>query len=237
MAKLGLNIDHVATLREARKEDIPDLLEAALEGIKGGAGGITVHLREDSRHIQDADVFLLRRKIKVPLNLEMSIAPSIVRVAVRAKPAKACLVPEKRQELTTEGGLDVAGKQKAVTKVVSKLRRTGIIVSLFIDPELRQVQAAREASAHYVELHTGVYAGSRGKKSRAFELSRLKRAARFAHMLGLGVNAGHGLDYENVRAVAKLPFMDELNIGYSIVCRSVFVGIRSAVKEMAALIR
>ena len=234
MVTLGLNIDHVATLREVRREVAPDLLTAALDGIKGGAKGITVHLREDRRHIQDRDVWLLKRRLQVPLNLEMSVAPEIVRIALRVKPEKACLVPERRRELTTEGGLDAAGALTKIRSAVSKLRARGICVSLFIDPNSKQVKAARETGADFIELHTGVYARSKGG-TRLRELKRLKKAALLAHSLGLGVNAGHGLNYENVKPIAKLPFVEELNIGHSIVARAVFVGIKSAVREMVAL--
>ena len=236
MAKLGLNIDHVATLREVRKDVVPDLLRAALEGIRGGAKGITVHLREDRRHIQDKDIFLLKRKIKVPLNLEMSIAPDIVRVALHLKPEKACLVPEHRQELTTEGGLDVRKSKEKIAAVVSKLKKRKIVVSLFIDPDLEQVQSACEVGADFIELHTGLYARSKGKAAME-ELYRLRRAAYFAQLLGLGVNAGHGLNYQNVKPVARLPHIEELNIGHAVIARSVFVGIRKAVQEMVKLIR
>lgn len=236
MVKLGLNIDHVATLREVRQDVVPNLLSAALEGIQGGAKGITVHLREDRRHIQDQDVFLLRRKIKVPLNLEMSIAPNVVRVALRLKPQKACLVPEKRKELTTEGGLDVLGAKQKIRSVVAKLKKRKVEVSLFINPELDQVQAAREVGADFIELHTGIYARATGKK-RLEELYRLRRAAVFAHLFGLSVNAGHGLNYENVKPIAKLPYMKELNIGHAIIARSVFVGIRKATQAMIRAMR
>jgi pyridoxine 5-phosphate synthase len=235
MVKLGLNVDHVATLRQVRRDVVPDLLTAALEGIKGGAKGITVHLREDRRHIQDRDVWLLKRRLNVPLNLEMSASPEIVQIALQVKPEKACLVPERRLELTTEGGLDAAGAKKKIRSAVSKLRARGICVSLFIDPDLKQIKAARETGTDFIELHTGVYARAKGRK-RLGELNRLKKAALLAHSLGLGVNAGHGLNYENVKPVAKLPFVEELIIGHSIVARAVFVGIREAVSEIVKLI-
>ena len=236
MVKLGLNIDHVATVREARRDVVPSVLEAALDGIKGGASGITVHLREDRRHIQDSDVLILKRKIKVPLNLEMSAAEEIVKFAVKTKPRKACLVPEKRKELTTEGGLDVVGSLRQIGSAVSRLQKAGICVSLFIDPDLRQIEAARKINADYIELHTGCYARFLGKK-KLEELRRLERAAYFAHELGIGVNAGHGLNYENVIPVAKILFMEELNIGHAIIARSIFTGIRKATAEMVSLIR
>lgn len=233
--KLGLNIDHVATVRQARGGSEPHLLSAARQGIAGGAKGITVHLREDRRHIQDRDVVELKKSISVPLNLEMSVNSGIVAIACRIKPEKVCLVPEKRQELTTEGGLDVAGKIKELTRVVHKLKKNRIIVSLFIDPSEKQIKAAAQVGADYIELHTGTYANRTGKK-RAQELLRLKKGALLAHVLGLGLNAGHGLNYENVIPVAKLPYMEELNIGHSIVARSIFVGMKAAVSEMCALI-
>ncbi len=236
MVKLGLNVDHVATLRQARKDVVPDPVQAALEGVRGGARGITVHLREDRRHIQDADVRLLRRVLRVPLNLEMSVSPQIVRFALALKPAKACLVPERRRELTTEGGLDVAASLFRIRSAVSKLKKRGVTVSLFIDPDLRQAAASRKAGADFIELHTGTYAGSSGA-ARNRELARLRKAALFAHEIGLGVNAGHGLNYDNVIPVAKLPFMEELNIGHAIIARAVFCGVREAVREMSALIR
>ena len=236
MIQLGVNIDHVATLREARRGKIPNLAEAALEAIRAGADGITIHLREDRRHIQDRDVFRLTRILTKPLNLEMSLAPGIVRIALKARPAKVCLVPEKRQELTTEGGLDVIQKKKTLQKVVPKLRAKKIEVSLFIDPEIRQVRTAKEVGANAVELHTGSYANAKGS-ARGRELARLREAALEAHRLGLKVNVGHGLDYENVAAIVRLPFIDEANIGYSIICRSVFVGIREAVSKMKKKLR
>ncbi len=229
--KLGLNIDHVATVRQARGGTEPDLLKAALECVRGGAEGITVHLREDRRHIQDRDVFQLKKIISVPLNLEMSVQAEIVKIACRLKPEKACLVPERRKELTTEGGLDVAGKLKAVAAAVQKLKQNGISVSLFIDPIQRQIDVAALTGADYIELHTGTYANASAKK-RKQELLRLKQAAIHAHSLGLGVNAGHGLNYDNVSVVARLPYMEELNIGHSIVSRAVFVGLKQAVTEM-----
>ncbi len=235
MVKLGVNIDHVATLRQARGGEAPRVVEAAREAVKGGADGITIHLREDRRHIQDFDLNDLKKAIRRPLNLEMSILPEIVRVACRLRPEKACLVPEKRRELTTEGGLDVFKKKESVRRVVRELSRKGIEVSLFIDPEIHQVRAAKETGAPVIELHTGTYANAR-KAKKGRELTRLRKATLEARRLGLKVNAGHGLDYENVRPVARLPQMRELNIGHSIVSRSVFVGMRRAVEEMKTVI-
>jgi pyridoxine 5-phosphate synthase len=234
--KLGLNIDHVATLRQARGGDEPDVLQAAVEGIDGGADGITVHLREDRRHVQPRDVLDLKKRISVPLNLEMSVAEEIVNLACRFRPAKACLVPERRQELTTEGGLDVAGAKRRVAEVVDRLQSKGILVSLFIDPIPNQIQAAFDVDCDFIELHTGRYANTQGKR-RQFELRRLREAAVLAHELGLGVNAGHGLNYNNVKPIAKLPHVHELNIGHSIVAHSVSSGLYDAVKQMRALIR
>lgn len=234
MAKLGVNVDHAATLRQARGGKVPDPVKAALEAERGGADGITVHLREDRRHIQDFDLWHLKRRLRCPLNLEMSIHPQIVKIARRLIPEKACLVPERRRELTTEGGLDVVRKSRAVRRAVSLLSTKGIEVSLFIDPEIRQVRMAAKLRAHAVELHTGSYANARGRKKK-WELARLRRAAMEGHRLGLKINAGHGLDYRNVRAVARLPHVAELNIGHSILSRSVFVGIRKAVQEMKKL--
>lgn len=234
--KLGLNIDHVATLRQARGGREPDVIRAALEGIKGGADGITAHLREDRRHIQDRDVFELKRVISVPLNLEMSIEKEIVKIASKLAPAKACLVPERRQELTTEGGLDVISGKNKIKQSVARLQNQGVEVSLFIDPIPKQIEAASETNTDFIELHTGSYANSTGA-SRKRELDRLLRACQFAHSLGLRINAGHGLNYDNVKPIARLPYMVELNIGHSIISRSVFVGLRKAVEEMCDLIR
>ncbi len=234
--KLGLNIDHVATVREARGGHEPDVIQAALEGIRGGADGITAHLREDRRHIQDEDVFKLKQVISVPLNLEMSIQEGIVKIARKLKPAKACLVPEHRQELTTEGGLDVIGEKRRIAEVVNGLQERGIEVSLFIDPIPKQIQAAYDVDCDFIELHTGRYANSAGR-DRQRELKRLHEASRLAHSLGIGVNAGHGLNYENVKPIAKLPHVCELNIGHAIIVRAVFTGLRKAVQEMRALIK
>ena len=231
MIRLGVNIDHVATLRQARGTAYPDLLAAALACERAGAHGITVHLREDRRHIQDDDVRLLRRSIATRLNLEMANAPDILARALEVKPQEVCLVPERRQELTTEGGLDVAGQRDALTPVVAALRAAGITVSLFIDPDARQVEAAAAIGAPTIELHTGAYADRAGA-ARAQELARLTEAAQRAHALGLVVNAGHGLSLENVDPVLAIPHLDTLNIGHSIVCRALFVGLEQATREM-----
>lgn len=234
--KLGLNIDHVATVRQARGGAEPNIVRAALEGVRGGADGVTVHLREDRRHIQDRDLFELKDQVPVPLNLEMSVAEEILRVACRLKPAKVCLVPERRQELTTEGGLDVVSGKKRIAEVVDRLHAKGILVSLFINAMPKQVQAAYDVDCDFIELHTGRYANQKGKR-RAQERDRLREGALQAHSLGMGVNAGHGLDYENVESIARLPHLRELNIGHSIVAHALYVGLARAVRQMCALIR
>jgi len=232
MVKLGVNIDHVATLREARKTYEPSPLEAARICEVAGCDSIVCHLREDRRHINDADVVLLRRSVKTRLNLEMSIAPEIVRIACRIRPDQATLVPEKRREVTTEGGLDVAGQEVRIKAAVKKLAAAGIDVSLFINPSTKQVDASARTGAGIVELHTGEYANAVGVKARARELGRLKDAAAHAARRGLEVNAGHGLNYKNVLPVARIKGMNELNIGHSIISRAVFCGIGGAVRQM-----
>ena len=234
--KLGVNIDHIATLRQARMGLEPDLIKAAKIVESAGADGIVVHLREDRRHIQDRDVEILRKMVKTKLNLEMSINSQIVDIACRIKPDMSTLVPEKREELTTEGGLDVLSHKSKIKRAIKKLHSAGIKVSLFIDPDKKQIDAAAQAGAKIIELHTGRYAEAKTKRLRNHYLNQLKAAACYAHSRGFLVNAGHGLDYENVQPVAKLPFIEELNIGYSIICRSVFAGLASAVRQMKALI-
>lgn len=229
--RLGVNIDHVATLRQARGTDYPDTVEAALLAIASGADGITVHLREDRRHIQDRDVERLMQAIDVPLNLEMAVTEEMLGIAVRVKAPHCCLVPEKREELTTEGGLDVAGQQERIADAVASLKTAGCQVSLFIDPEPEQIKAAKACGAPVVELHTGAYAEAKGD-TRHVELERLRQGARLAASLGLEVHAGHGLTVENVGPVAALPEVVELNIGHAIVARAVFVGLSEAVQEM-----
>jgi pyridoxine 5-phosphate synthase len=236
MTQLGVNIDHIATLRQLRHASFPDILLAARTCEAAGADSIVVHLREDRRHIQDADVRLLRRFVKTRLNLEMSIAPTIVSIACRVGPDQATLVPEKRQELTTEGGLDVARLSLRVGRAVDKLRQAGIDVSLFIEPDLRQVQAAVDVGAGAVEIHTGHYADARSKEEFQRHLSRIRKAVDAARAKGLIVNAGHGLDYANVCGIASLSGVRELNIGYAIVCHAVFVGLARAVRQMKTLV-
>ena len=237
MLKLGVNIDHVATLREARyrgrERGEPDPIEAALICEAAGAHGITAHLREDRRHIQDRDVWKLREVVKTRLNLELANAPEIVEIALQLKPHIVCIVPEKRQEVTTEGGLDASGQWQALKESTSRLKSAGIEVSLFIAPDLAQVEAAARIGAQFVELHTGVFAEQyHRKKERADETERLARAAAAAHQLGIRVNAGHGLNYQNVAGLFQVPHLVELNIGHSIVSRALTVGLAVAVKEM-----
>ena len=229
--RLGVNIDHVATLRQARRTAYPSLVEAVAACERGGAEGITIHLREDRRHIQDADVYLLRRHIRTRMNLEMANHPDIVAIALAVQPEEVCLVPEKREELTTEGGLDAAGRRRELAPVCDALRARGIQVSLFIDPDLRQVEAAAELRAPYIELHTGTYCEHTGAAA-AKELERLRTAAQHAQKLGIRVNAGHGLTLDNVRPVCAIPGIDTLNIGHSIVCHAVFVGLENATRAM-----
>ncbi|MCZ7647182.1 MAG: pyridoxine 5'-phosphate synthase [Planctomycetota bacterium] len=236
MPELGVNIDHVATVRQARRTYEPDPVWAAAQCELAGADQITVHLREDRRHIQDRDVRLLLETIQTRLNLEMAVAPAIVRLACAWKPHCACLVPEKRQEVTTEGGLDVAGSYARVARAVERLRGRGIEVSLFIDPDPRQLEAAAKSGAPAVELHTGSYANARTEKARAKELAKLVRAGEAARALGLKLHAGHGLNYRNVGPVASLEGMRELNIGHAIVARAIFVGLGQAVREMKRLL-
>lgn len=235
--KLGVNIDHVATLREARyrgrSSGEPDPIEAALICEAAGAHGITAHLREDRRHIQDRDVFELRRRIKTRLNLEMANAPSIVDVALRLRPDIVCIVPERRQEVTTEGGLDAAGQEAALTETRRRMNEAGIDVSLFIGPETAQVEAAARIGAQFIELHTGAYAEVFDHApQRQAELDRLALAAELALKRGVKVNAGHGLNCRNVTGLKVVPHLVELNIGHSIVSRAVVIGLESAVKEM-----
>ncbi|MCK6474212.1 MAG: pyridoxine 5'-phosphate synthase [Planctomycetes bacterium] len=236
MPKLGVNIDHVATVRQARRTYEPDPVHAAQHAELGGADGITVHLREDRRHIQDRDVELLIHTVQTRVNLEMAVAAPIVKIACRLKPACACLVPERRQEVTTEGGLDVAGALGRVRGAVGRLNDAGIVVSLFVDPDPRQLAACAKTGAAFVELHTGAYANARTEKARNECLRKLVLGAETARALGLRVNAGHGLNYVNVVPVARIEGMEELNIGHAIVARAVFTGLTRAVREMKDLI-
>ncbi len=234
MALLCVNVDHIATIRQARRAQEPDPAQAAVLAELAGASGITVHLREDRRHIQDRDVEVLRRLVKTKLNLEMATTEQMIHVALAVKPEMATLVPERREELTTEGGLDVHGHLEVVGGVVRILREGGIVVSLFIDPDEEQVSAAARSGADLVELHTGAYAEAREHKAQQAEMARLIRAAVLAREMGLRVNAGHGLNYVNVGPVAGITEVEELNIGHSIIARAALVGIERAVREMLA---
>ena len=237
MIRLGVNIDHVATVRQARRAQEPDTIAAAVLALLGGADGITVHLREDRRHIQDRDVRLLRPVVNNRLNLEMAAVDTIVDIACEVKPDEATLVPERRQELTTEGGLDVVAHQKAVAHAMERLQAAGIEVSLFLDPDQRQIETAKLLGARAVEIQTARYSEARTPADRERELTVLKEAADFARQLGLHVHMGHGLNYTNVQAVARLAGVEELNIGHSIVARAVLVGMERAVREMKRAIR
>jgi pyridoxine 5-phosphate synthase len=232
MILLGVNIDHVATVRQARGTRYPDIVEAALAAEQGGADGITVHLREDRRHIQDADVERLLPAIRTKLNLEMAVTAEMVGIGCRLRPADVCLVPERRQEVTTEGGLDAAGGAAAVTEAVGRLRGAGVRVSLFIDADPAQIEAARRSGAEAIEIHTGRYADAPDAARRSAELVRVAAGAAHAAQLGLIVNAGHGLTVDNVGPIAALAQLNELNIGHSIVARALFIGLEAAVREM-----
>lgn len=237
MIKLGVNIDHIATLRQARRTVEPDPVQAAAIAESAGADGITVHLREDRRHINDRDVFLLRKSVRTRLNLEMSAASEIVAIARKLKPEQATLVPEKRQEVTTEGGLNISGKEKKIKSVVDSLKEKNIIVSLFIEPEKKQIEAAKKTGADYIELHTGAFANAVSVKAQDRQLKRLVSAAAYAKSMGLGINAGHGLTYLNTKKlVDSIQWIEELNIGHSIISRAVLVGLHQAVAEMKAII-
>jgi pyridoxine 5-phosphate synthase len=235
MAHLGVNIDHVATLRQARRTNEPDPVWAAALAELGGADGITIHLREDRRHIQDRDLEVLRKTVAVKLNLELSVSREIVEIACRTRPDQATLVPERREEITTEGGLDAVAHRAAVAEAMKRLRDAGISVSLFLDADSRQIELAAELKADAVELHTGRYAGASGIEQDK-ELATLSKAAAHIRRSGLTLHAGHGLTYRNVQPVAQIPDMHELNIGHSIVARAVMVGFQQAVREMKQLV-
>jgi pyridoxine 5-phosphate synthase len=233
---LAVNVDHVATVRQARGITIPDPVEAALLAELGGAHGIVVHLREDRRHIQERDVRILRDVVKTKLNLEMAATAEMVEAARTIVPDVATLVPEKRQELTTEGGLDVAGNAAAIEKAVAGLREKGILVSAFIDPDIVQIKAAMDAGANIVEIHTGRYADSRDQVARSIELDKVAKAAVFATKGGLKVSAGHGLGFTNVKPIAAIHEIEEMSIGHSLIARAIMVGMVAAVREMLGLI-
>jgi pyridoxine 5-phosphate synthase len=234
---LGVNIDHIATLRNARGTQYPDPVQAAFIAEQAGADGITVHLREDRRHITDRDVRILRQIIQTRMNLEMAVTDEMLDIAIELKPHFCCLVPEKREEVTTEGGLDVAGQQDKMAVAVERLAKAGILVSLFIDPDHRQIDAAVAVGAPYIEIHTGAYAEAEGELAVKAELHRIAVAATYAAEKGLKVNAGHGLTYHNVQPIAALPEMHELNIGHAIIGQAVMCGLPAAVTDMKLLMR
>lgn len=232
---LGVNIDHVATLRQARNTRYPDPVEAVYAAENGGADGITVHLREDRRHIQERDIELIQQVLLTRLNLEMAVTDEMVKYAIKMLPAHVCLVPEKRQELTTEGGLDVIGQEAKIKDATLRLKEKNIEVSLFIDADLKQIEAAARSEAPVIEIHTGAYADAKSMAEKEHEFHRIVKAAEFAHQLGLIVNAGHGLNYQNVQAIAQIPQINELNIGHGIIARAIFMGLENAVREMKQL--
>ena len=234
---LGVNVDHVATLRQTRGTRYPDPVQAAIDAEQAGADGVTVHLREDRRHIQVRDLEVLREVLLTRMNLEMAVTADGLAVAERIRPADCCLVPERREELTTEGGLDVAGNLAAVRDACQRLAAAGVRTSLFIDPDPRQVEASLQAGAPVVEVHTGRFADARDRAEQARELARIGSVAALARTAGLQVNAGHGLNYQNVQAVAAIPEVRELNIGHAIIARALFTGIGEAVREMKRLMR
>lgn len=234
--ELGVNIDHIANIRQARFTPYPDLIEAVRLVEKAGANAITLHLREDRRHIQDADVYAVRKYLTTRMNFEMGATPEMVKIALDVQPQDVCVVPEKREELTTEGGLDLIGQFERIQKVTRELSQSNIRVSLFIEPDLEQIRRVPDIGAPVIELHTGTYANQSGD-AQLRELERIQQAAEFAHDLGIHVNAGHGLDYQNTVAIAQIPQMRELNIGHSMVARAVFVGIEAATREMLALMQ
>ncbi|MCE3239674.1 MAG: pdxJ [Deltaproteobacteria bacterium] len=235
MIRLGVNVDHVATVRQARRVDVPDPVEAALLAEAAGADGITVHLREDRRHIQERDVRILRQRLHTKLNLEMAVTPAMLAFAEDVRPDDACFVPEKREELTTEGGLDVVSHRQKIREGTQRLQSLAVRVSLFVDPETAQIEASRDAGAHAVEIHTGAYCNALSVE-REKQLQAILEASKLAQSLGLEVHGGHGLNYDNVLAIAQIPEMAELNIGHSIIARAIIVGIEQAVREMKDLL-
>ena len=237
MAKLGVNIDHVATIRQARGGVEPDPVAAAAIAELAGADGITIHLREDRRHIQDRDLKLLRQTVKTRLNLEMAATDEMINIAISVKPDMCTLVPEKRQELTTEGGLDVRLNLEKVKEAVQRLQDGGLIVSLFIDPDPDQIKAADKTGADYIEIHTGAFADANDWKTEQAELTKIENAIKLAAKLGMGINAGHGLNYANVRKVAALGGIEEFNIGHSIISKAVLTGLDRAVRDMVDLVK
>ncbi|MBD1583168.1 pyridoxine 5'-phosphate synthase [Pseudoalteromonas sp. S16_S37] len=232
---LGVNVDHIATLRQARGTSYPDPAHAASVAEHAGADGITIHLREDRRHIQDSDVYVMAKTIQTRMNLEIAVTDEMLAIAQEVKPEYVCLVPEKREELTTEGGLDVIGNQAKITEAVKALEASGIKVSLFIDANKAQIDAAKATGAPYIEIHTGAYADAENDKQQAQELERIREGVQYAHSLGIIVNAGHGLHYHNVKPIAQMPEIYELNIGHAIVARAAIDGLEKAVRDMKRL--
>jgi pyridoxine 5-phosphate synthase len=235
LIRLGVNVDHVATVRQARRVDVPDPVEAALMAERAGADGITVHLREDRRHIQEQDVRILRQRLQTKLNLEMAVTPAMLAFAESVRPDDACFVPEKREELTTEGGLDVVSQRQKIREATQRLQSLAVRVSLFVDPETAQIEASCDSGAHAVEIHTGAYCNTLGIE-REKQLQAIREASKFAQSLGLEVHGGHGLNYDNVLAIAQISQMVELNIGHSIIARAIIVGIEQATREMKDLL-
>ena len=231
---LGVNIDHIATLRQARGTRYPDPIQAAMDAEQAGADGITLHLREDRRHIQERDVYLLKDILQTRMNLEMAVTDAMLAIAAKVRPAECCLVPEKREELTTEGGLDVASQIDKMTDACAQLAAAGVRTSLFIDADKKQIEAAVQVKAPVIEIHTGHYADFNGKQQQQ-EFERICEGVRYARSLGLHVNAGHGLHYHNVQPIAALPDVEELNIGHAIIAQAVFCGLSAAVREMKRL--
>ncbi|MCF2856268.1 pyridoxine 5'-phosphate synthase [Pseudoalteromonas sp. SMS1] len=232
---LGVNVDHIATLRQARGTSYPDPAHAAAVAEHAGADGITIHLREDRRHIQDRDVYVMAKTIQTRMNLEIAVTDEMLDIACEVKPEYVCLVPEKREELTTEGGLDVAGNQQKVTEAVQKLADAGIKVSLFIDADKAQIDAAKATGAPYIEIHTGAYADAQSDDAQKAELERIREGVQYAHGIGIVVNAGHGLHYHNIKPIAEMPEIYELNIGHAIIARAAIDGLEKAVRDMKRL--
>ncbi|RLC42512.1 MAG: pyridoxine 5'-phosphate synthase [Candidatus Coatesbacteria bacterium] len=235
--RLGVNIDHTATVRQARRTFEPDPVYSALIAQQSGADSIVAHLREDRRHIQDRDLELILKTININVNMEMAATDEMVEIATRLKPYQSTIVPERREEITTEGGLRVYGEESRLKDAVKALKDAGIVVSLFIDPELKEIDSAKEVGAEVIELHTGEYANATSKEKKAIELNRLRNAAEYASSIGLEVSAGHGLTYYNVRPVAEIEKILELNIGHTIIARSIFTGLERAIKDMITIIR
>lgn len=229
---LGVNIDHVATLRQARHTRYPDPVEAVYAAENGGADGITLHLREDRRHIQERDIEIIKSVLLTRLNLEMAVTDTMIAYAANIKPEHCCFVPEKREELTTEGGLDVIAQEAKIREATAHLKKLGAEISLFIDPDIKQIEAVVRCGAPVIEIHTGAYADAKSVDERHNELKRIIKAVEFAHQAGLIVNAGHGLNYQNTQAIAAIPQINELNIGHAIVARAIFMGLEAAVREM-----